>query len=256
MKKFIICTRGRTGSTAIIDELNKSEGLVAAQELFIPNNPKIGDKYPLGFFHPPFNQWKLENVTWVKYLPLINMEFWQAKKYLRHIEHECDEVGCEVFGFKVLTYHFNQRKYLSKLLQQLSYNKVIFLERNIFSQVISGMVAKETKLYNSTDEVSKERQCLIDIEKLKWQVRYTTKQVQKDHDFLISCGFDVKRVHYEDFVSDRKAFYKDIFNFVGYSGDIPDVTDFKVMIKNLRDTLINYDEVALCASELGFDIEG
>ena len=33
MKKFFVMTRGRTGSTAIVDVLNKSNNVCAAQEL-------------------------------------------------------------------------------------------------------------------------------------------------------------------------------------------------------------------------------
>jgi len=44
LEKFVLVTRGRTGSTAVIDELNKSRQLHVFQELFILEHHMIGGK--------------------------------------------------------------------------------------------------------------------------------------------------------------------------------------------------------------------
>lgn len=40
MNNFFLMTRGRTGSTAVADELNKSRGLCVMQELFLMHDFK------------------------------------------------------------------------------------------------------------------------------------------------------------------------------------------------------------------------
>jgi hypothetical protein len=50
VKKFVLVTRGRTGSTAVLDELGKARALVATQELFTRSaltDKKLKDYYQL-----------------------------------------------------------------------------------------------------------------------------------------------------------------------------------------------------------------
>lgn len=72
MNKFFLMTRGRTGSTAVIDELNKSQGLCAARELFLiydfDNIPDVSEITKVYNFLLPFGLWKRDDWLW-KWIP-------------------------------------------------------------------------------------------------------------------------------------------------------------------------------------------
>ena len=148
IKKFFLMTRGRTGSTAVIDELTKSRSLCAMHELFLMYNfvehtPAFEKIYNLLL---PFDLWKLQG-WWLRWMPpfIYSDDLW-ARRYLEKAERLARHQGVAGFGFKVLSYHFDERPFLNALLKQQGY-QVLYLTRNVARQVLSGMVAAQSGIY-------------------------------------------------------------------------------------------------------------
>jgi hypothetical protein len=213
MEKFVLVTRGRTGSTAVIDELGKSRCIYTTQELFLrgPFNEKsLKDYYKL---LPLFDLWKQRGGWWKRRFPNRYSDPRQAQRYLARTETLAQRQGAQGFCWKLLSHQFDEQPFLSELLKQQGY-RAIYLERNSVRQVLSGMVANQRGVYNSLEKVVDERRYHIDIDKFKWLVQWERECVKNDCAQLAARGLDFIEVSYEDFCADRQAFYSHIFTFL------------------------------------------
>jgi LPS sulfotransferase NodH len=249
MLNFAIVTRGRTGSTAVIDELGKVEQLCTTQELF--RKGPYTDKLLKNHYKliSPYDHWK-QRVGWLKgKFP----NSWLAFHYLKYAEDLAKKQGSEIFGFKILSHHFEERKYIKYVLKGKKY-KIIYLRRNTISQVLSGIIANLRGIWNRQEEVVDDKKYYIDIDEFKWHVQFARQCVRKDCHWLSSEGFDYIKVSYEDFCSDRKNFYANIFKFLNLPIELPPMCDYVKVIKDLKFTIKNYDEVSDAAASFGEEI--
>jgi hypothetical protein len=250
MKKFVLVTRGRTGSTAIIDELGKSIYLCAMQELLHPG-PFTQNVLLYYKQVAPFDVWRETNPKWKrKFFPWAFTEVKQAHRYLTYAERLVKLQGAKGFCWKALSHQFDERPYLGELLKRHEYC-VIYLKRNIVDQVLSGMVANQRGVYNSLEELEDSRKFHIEIDKFKWHIEWERECVRKDIARLKSDGFNFIEVNYEDFCNDREAFYCSIFDFLGLPQELPPPSNFVKMIKDPMLVIENFDEVVKAAAEVG-----
>lgn len=259
MNKFFIMTRGRTGSTAIIDELNKVNGVRAAQELFIKkdftNDMKRHGFEKLCVLHNsmmPFELWKAgTRRRWYERWLISDAPL---NRYLDKVESVASEEGCEAFGFKALSHHFQDTPRLDQSLCERGY-QAIYLKRNIPRQVISGMVAKQRGIYNTKKTYQDESRYRIDVKNFQKRVRREIQAVDGDLAFLESTGFNCLEVTYEEFMANRKEFFERVLGFIGVSEELPQASAYTVMIKDLEHTVENYQMVSDCAAAMGIRIE-
>lgn len=250
MKKFVLLTRGRTGSTAVLDEIGKSSNILATQELFSRNTfteRKLKDYFKLLL---PFDLWKLRGGWWKRLLPAAYSDARQAHAYLICAEKQAQSKGARGFGWKVLSHQLDERPFLTELLKRHGYC-VIYLKRNSVRQVLSGMVANQRGIYNSLEKVVDERRYHIDIDDFKWRVQWERECVQKDIALLNAEGFAFIEVTYEDFCAKREVFYGAIFKMLGLPMELPPTSDFVKMIEDPKSMIENYEEVAKVAAEMG-----
>jgi LPS sulfotransferase NodH len=250
MKNFFLMTRGRTGSTAVMDELAKSSRICATQELFLlfdpRDNPQVDGIYTL---IAPYDLWRDD--SWWKRALISRRESWLANAYLSRAEKlAVHKSGATAFGFKVLANQFDERPFMCVLLGRRHY-KAIYLTRSIARQVISGMVANQCGIFNTTEKTADTRRYTIDVGRFRELVEWEAGCVVSDHDFLKKNGFEFCTVAYEEFITDRSAFYGRIYDFLGVPFEMPPASDFVVMIRDLAHTIENYDEVAACAKSMG-----
>ncbi len=258
MNKFFIMTRGRTGSTAIIDELNKTDRVGTAQELFLRFD--FSDKldlllqlYPLVL---PFELWKVRGTWWSNLCRRYLNDEGQISRYLKQAEATARGKGKDVFGFKVLSHHLEETPFLGAALLKRDY-RVIYLTRNIPRQVISGMVAKQRGKYNAhaKEKYEDNGRYSIDIEEFRNLVQWETQAVKNDIAMLQSAGFDHIEVSYEEFTTNREGFFRRIFGFLNLEMELPQSSSYSVMIKDLDHTVENYQAVAECVASMGMKIE-
>jgi hypothetical protein len=254
LNKFVLVTRGRTGSTAVLDELGKSSRICTTQELFLqgdfPTEKEGYGGYDYYGLLPPFDLWKQREGWWKRWVHYYGSDLRQARRYLAHAEMLAQCKGVDGFCWKVLSHQFEERPFLSKLLKQQGY-RAIYLRRNSVRQVLSGMVANQRGIYNSIEKIVDERRYHIDIEQFQWLVRWERECVKKDCVRLATEGFSFIEVSYEDFCANRQAFYSKTFNFLGLSLELPPRSNFVKMIDDLKSVIENYDEVFAAAVALG-----
>ncbi|MBK9162195.1 MAG: sulfotransferase [Nitrosomonadales bacterium] len=254
--KFFMLTRGRTGSTAIMDHLLKSPSISATQELFA--NYKARDREEIKRktiwgTHLPFDFW-IKDAWHRKALSRLGMERCLASKYLADSERQAVRIGAKGFCFKLLSHHFEERPYLTDLLKKGGY-KAIYLTRNAPRQVLSGMVAKMRGRFNSIKDYEDETRYFINLEEFQMLVRWELACVEGDIQRLKDDGFEICVVTYEDFLEDKSAFFARIFDFLGLPRDHLGDTDYKVMIKDIAHTIENYNEVAECVESMGLTLK-
>ncbi|QPD03472.1 MAG: hypothetical protein Nkreftii_001246 [Candidatus Nitrospira kreftii] len=250
LKKFVLVTRGRTGSTAVLDELGKSSRLCTTQELFLrqPTSAKNWNHYYS--LLPPFDLWKQQGGWWKRRFPYYDSDRQQARRYLVHAETLAHRKGVEGFGWKVLSHQFEERPFLSELLERHGY-RAIYLRRNSVRQVLSGMVANQRGIYNSLEKIVDERRYHIEIDRFQWLVRWERECLKNDCVGLATAGFDFIEISYEDFCADRHAFYANIFHFLNLPMELPPASDFVKVIDDPKSVIENYDEVSAAAVALG-----
>ncbi|WP_339641372.1 sulfotransferase [uncultured Porticoccus sp.] len=255
MKNFFIMTRGRTGSTAIIDSLNKSKNIVSAQELFIklPYKKHQDEEYYTST--PRFDVWSESKGYHFKIFQRFLGQSFIIRKYLAQIEKINANNKTIAFGFKVLSHHFEERPMLKYILQKRAY-KVVYLTRNIPRQVISGMVAKQRGKYNAHDRENYRDDAIykIDIDEFKSLVAWETQEVANDISMLESSGFRFIQVRYEDFIETSDIFFAKIFSFLEIPEEKLPKSSFSIMIKDPKHVIQNYNEVEQCLSEMGMAI--
>ncbi len=260
MNKFFIMTRGRTGSTAIVDVLNKTKSVhtTREQELFLNHDfPQIRNKFANLKEYPstlPFQLWRTQTPKWWRYLPHRRMEGWLINRYLQDAEQFALQKGVGAFGFKVLSNHFDENPTLKATLLARGY-RVLYLKRNVPHQVISGMIAKQRGVYNTKKDFQDDKRYTLDIDEFKKLAEWEAQSVTRDIELLKSSGFNFIEVAYEEFIADREGFFSSVLSFLDVPPEVPQASSYSVMIKDLKHTVENYQAVADCASAIGMSIE-
>jgi sulfotransferase family protein len=255
MNRFFLITRGRTGSTAVIDELGKASEICTAQELFLKY--KFGKKEDWEYHYDiimPFDVWRTE--SWWRRLPpsTIYSDSAKAEQYLKASENSAKRRGAKSFGFKALSSNFEERPFLGSVLKQRGY-KAIYLTRNLARQVLSGMVANQSGLWNTKENVEETGRYYIDLDQFQMTLKGEVKATEIDYALLNAKGFSFIVVSYEDFCTNRESFYEKIFHFLGLPTVLPPRSDWSVIIKDLRSTIANFDAVAKRAAEIGMPLD-
>ena len=272
-KKFFIFTRGRTGSTAIVDELGKHPEIVTMQELFIQleRSPRLAQAYKEHgkefYKHITFDQLILPYGAWVSQFLRFNFFLFELyvvptaglltrKQLMNHYLEEAEKAALsagegERFGFKVLANHFVECPGLKELLKQRGYS-VLYLEReNTFRQVISGMVAQQRGVYNRKNYTPSEASFVIDLDDFEMLVRIEQERVREEKEMLEKMGFDFEVITYEAFLSDREKFFTEISRFLDVPNVLPEGSEYTVMISSVEESVANYSELAAKVRSMG-----
>lgn len=271
MQNFFIFTRGRTGSTAIVDELGKHPEITTMQELFIklekaPRLLEAYQKYGKDFYKHIESQFAvLPFDAWLKRYSKINLYGFGSlyigqggcytragltNRYLAMAEKVVNKEG-KKFGFKVLANHFDEWPDLRGVLKNRSYLAVYLERENVFRQVISGVVAKHRGVYNRKNYTPTEESFCVDLDEFEMLVRCEQAAVASEKEQLKQWGFDVHIVTYEDFVNERDLFFKHICECLGVSYTLPERTDYSVMISDLSKTVENYEDLVNKVKSMG-----
>lgn len=255
MKYFFVMTRGRTGSTAVMDSLNKSKNIVAAQELFIKYAVKNKKTNAHDQILPRFDLWLDSRKLNLPFFQLFSKNLHAMKKYLDLAENNPTNKDSKAFGFKVISHHFDERPGLKDLLLEREY-KAVYLTRNIPRQVISGMVAKLRGKYNAHERENyrDDARYKIDINEFKSLIEWETQAVDNDIGLLESSGFEFIQVRYEDFAENPGAFFDEVFDFLTIPKETLPESSFSIMITDLKETITNYDKVKICTENLGVEL--
>ncbi|WP_038246569.1 hypothetical protein [Ghiorsea bivora] len=261
-KKFIVFTRGRTGSTAIVDEIDSHTKALCLQEPFIPLEGikelmkalESGESYESVSKTRKFVPFELWLKQWRIFCFLRKRFYWRRlrlvgekgilRSYLRDLELNAINKGMErkvAFGFKLLVNHLDNWPKLSEVLYEGGY-VVVYLERkNVVRKVLSGIVASKRGVYNRKNFQHVSENFEIDLDDFEMRVRSELVLVEKEKDMLRKVGFDLLSVSYEDFLQNRNTFLRELFEFIGVDFELPKESEYSIMIKDMKSTVSNYE---------------
>lgn len=269
MKKFIILTRGRTGSTIICDSFGKIDGVTCGQELLLPRGA-TGIEDIVSVFKEGRTVEAIEEKTprwpiWhedsgIPKLPycLFNevIEGTSLDDYFKYlaVNNECTEA----IGFKVLSNHLGNSwasitEYMKELVE-LGVSVIYLQRRDIQREALSIALASARKIYNvkngdhSKDIKSKTK---VDIELLKNEIVYIEDAKANILNILKDTNANYTECYFEDFLADRVSFNQSLLDFL----EIQDASNLaksnqgtkdgfvKVTPDDLSEIIDNYDEV-------------
>jgi len=243
---FCVFTRGRTGSTAIVDNLNDHSKLICHQELF--RQELKGS---------PFYE---SVVAFQRYIQDTDAP--SVENYFRLLHTDADD-GIAGLGCKILSQHIeeNQSYDLWKFLRHSDF-KFVFLLRNPLRVSISGHIAGARSFYNLRRDCAhykelkeKVRNVEIDAQKVLSDAGITAMWDQKWLKILQDEGVNFKIAYYEDYVLDRMKFMNDIAAFIGVDSFEDAFLDNieKVTPSNVWDCIENAEEVRAVIKAAGYD---
>ena len=273
LTRFFIYTRGRTGSTAIIDEMNFHPDITCWQELFIElsNDPMVADFYRrhgVNFadyeikmhWHPTFDLWRRQ----FRQFQILNKHLYlygklpvtaarMVRYYLNSVEETEHARSKRSVGFKLLENQAENTPGLVQALKRSNY-KAIYLERvNVVRRVISGIIASKRKVYNKLNYKPPDDAYIIDLEEFRGVVHVETEAVKWQKAMLEEMRFPVLYITYEEFIDNREEFYNRIFDFLGVDSVLPQATAFSIMIPDIRNVIENYEEFYRCVKDMGYE---
>jgi len=239
-----IFTRGRTGSTAIIDELKSHSRIQFHGELFRPNPlaredvrvayEKMGENYlSLG----------LTNDRALPYLLHKQLYGGDTQKYLDYLRTDVDISGKNCVGFKLLGNHLETSENLLPQLSKQNAKCIHLVRKNVIKQVVSGFFAREAGIYNRRNYVPEIKEIDIPIEAFISRIKANLSGVQANRDILQKNGINYLDVYYESFCKERSVFYNAIFEFLGLEAEDLTPTDWSIMTPADKMLVSNFDDL-------------
>lgn len=224
---FVVLTRGRTGSTPIVADINQHPDVVCHQELFrsLPLD-KLDDIIPC-------YERRKDEMSIPEYL-------------VGPVAESGDTVG-----FKVLINHFDERTGLADALLNWPV-RYIYLTRDPVRAALSGAIANARGAFNLYNKETNqellsrfEKKVQVDpavvVESARhqsyWDDTWTTRLAEMGEPHLV--------ISYEEYVSDRLGLMNRIFRFLGVEemANIPPTPYSKVTSDDVWDDILNADEV-------------
>ncbi len=245
MKRFFVYTTGRTGSTAICDELNNHPSIVCHQELFSTGYPdKEVQLYNLSF-KDLVSEFSPEAVPFRFYKNQFD-EATCLDEYITYLDQYARNKGAKCSGFKLLYNHataWEDLDILSKC-KRYDYSVLHCIRVDLAKLILSGIIADAKGVYNSKERVDFDEKILIDIERVKYLVKSRASTYERFENILKEHKFRYKNIKYEDYISERSSFYYNISNFLGIEHITPSLTDWKKMTPDsLEEIIENYHDL-------------
>jgi LPS sulfotransferase NodH len=247
MNRFVIFTMGRTGSTAFAKELDKHPNVACHGEILRPGifAGERAEQMP----EPD----KVERMSRVRPLPYRMFarlrpddppDLDAFARWMEHLEaHAADK---RAVGFKMVDAHLRGFDNLFSVLNRLGFRVIYLTRRNVLRQVISGMVARETKVFNATDYQPQDgRKFEFVPRQVAMRMRRKIKKDAAYRQQMADLGLPFLEVTYEDFRDDKAGFYRQVCDFIGVPYFVPEASAQSIMTPEpLRQLLANYDDVA------------
>lgn len=213
-RPFIVIFQGRSGSTYLMEALNRHPEILARMEMLVALKER-GAKFQLK----------------------------QARRYLRPPLFRCSRV----IGFKTKLKDVLDPVGFAALLKSLDTRVILLLRRNRVKAVVSLFNAirlnTRTGEWNLYDE--KDRLPPFSVEKGKFEARLNQMETEKRQieDYAAALDLPILRMDYEDIFGDQNRAFERIFRFleVGFA-DIFGKT-LKNTSDDLRQILVNFEDL-------------
>lgn len=205
MKQFVVLTRGRTGSTPIVADINQHPAIDCHQEVFRSEPVVSPQDMALSFVGEAMRSPGLT-----------------AEQYVSGLAVQSSP-GAQAVGFKLLLNQIDERG-ASGLMDFLLSGRllVVFLSRDPIRSALSAAIAKGRNAYNwhqdTQDAAYRERLNLkvnIDLDFVKTEATYYEYWATRWLDDLRGASVPHIHITYEEYEADRLGLINRVFGFVG-----------------------------------------
>jgi len=227
--KFVVLTSQRSGSTWVIDILNKLENTTVYGELFLPRK-RIWDVGSTDY--PRFIEAKLEGLT---------IRPFSVFSYLKELYRRPGTVGFKLMYSQLQTY--------PEILAYLCTHhiRVVHLIRwNHLDVVISSRVAKKIKQAHVLRGQRRPNafKIQLDAASLIGEIKRLRRNIKIAQQLLRWCRLPHLEIAYEDLLRDQSLF-RLIVNFlsINHEGPMPQSELVKIRRGGYSDVIANYEEI-------------
>lgn len=241
MRKVCILSSQRSGSTWIVDSIQKSSDKAGVHgELFLDRERKVKDPWveAWGNLVPPvrFYDWRKDcNCSWLK-APQYYLSF--CELYHRHIDTFC---------FKLMHDQLLRLPQLLFVLKKKEYVFIYLTRRNILEVYISSILMEKGKMSHSRENENKSQQSeLLKINPQKCY-NFLRKKIIKEQVvryFLRLAKCEAEEVFYEDLIINNPETVATLNSCFGFDVILRHQDGLKKLAKKpINQRIENYDEV-------------
>ena len=242
-------TDGRTGSTAICDEIGNHSDLACWQELFTYGaNLAFLDGADLSKM-PSIEQGLADGVLTYEMFRRLCDESTRGhaslSRYFDYLGSKAGSLGKEAFGFKLLYNHAThwEGDGLLDTLAQRGFAVLHNLRLDFVRKYISGAIASKTGRWNTRSQVVHREMVVLDPDLCRENSAVSLTRYRKYDADIRAKGFSVLTETYEDFLDERVNFLNVIFDFLGVELERVADSDWqKVTPQDLSTLVENYQD--------------
>jgi len=250
MKRFFVYTRGRTGSSALVDDLNQHPQIVCHQELFSPQ--KVSERVPYSDIY---------YLSWIEKVKDQSID-----AYWRYLDALARDQHATVNGMKILLNQFDAMKPYG--IENVVWNtdiKVIYLTRDPVCEAISGHLARTRNIFNINrhyhdkfyvENLKSLAPVRIDPLIIDREVDYIFYWANKLTDFIKTVTNPVLVMSYEKYFGHKKDAYEELLDFLSVSPASPPEENrfLKVTKPGWKGDIENIDEIIKYLEARGRDL--
>lgn len=255
MKRFVIYTKGRTGSTAIKEELNSHPKIVCHGEIFRPialDSERLqkalkehGFNYvKLGGTHDSVVPYNVHQSSFIGDIDEndVSRENYKQKisDYFDYLADDASEQGGSAVGAKLIGAKIDRNE-LFRVFKDLDISVLFLTRQNALRQIISAKVASAVGVYNKVGYKPEDgRQYEFDVADIEVQMRRTIRGANQTAKLLEDNEVQFMNIVYEDWVNDRNRFLENVCNFLDVDNAQMESSPFSVMTPEpLEQLLVN-----------------
>jgi LPS sulfotransferase NodH len=237
MKKFVLITTQRSGSTWIVEMLNSHSCVTMYSELFLLANkekPTWAGNKNIFLWNAYRKQIKKNNRT--SFLPL------DLFRYLDQVYSPASQVDAK--GFKLM---YNQLIKTPLILVYLLVKRVSIIHlirENVLDVLLSEKATIVRGMAHSKDGSHEKIEIHLEANSLITALNWKMRKILVSRFFLANLGLPYKEIVYEDMLSGKYGF-EHILDFIGIdkNSDKLKATLQKLNKSKYEDLIYNYDEV-------------
>ncbi|MEO7210680.1 MAG: sulfotransferase [Chitinophagaceae bacterium] len=244
LKRFVIITLPRSGSTVLVKTLDMHPQVFCAGELFY---------FPGKIYHSEnqFPFWRFKALSnKINYLINFPNVLFRLDDFMNDFYNHQNPLNKAV-GFKMMYQHI---LYMPGIMTYLKKNKVkviLLTRKNLLRNVLSDMKARESGIYHNEPGADKNtnKKLHVNLQLLKEKMIETGKWAKKLE--AISAGMDTLEIDYSEFANWEEMTGK-VFDFLEVSRVNINPATQKLNPPALENMIDNFEEVKHWALENGY----
>lgn len=244
LKKFVIITLPRSGSTVLVKTLDNHPQIFCAGELFYFHGKIYHTECQFPF-------WKIKILgNKINYLINFPNVVLRLRRFMNNFYNN-QETGYNAVGFKMMYQHILYMPGIMRYLEKNQVKIILLTRKNILRNVLSDMKARESGVYHNEtgSDQHASKKLHVDLRLLSAKMKETEKWANKLES--IAAGKNCLKIDYADFVN-WEEMTGNIFDFLGvHHAHIPPATE-RLNSPVLENMIDNFEEVKNWATKNGY----